>query len=221
MGLAMDYGIFTVLSKPIHWLLTQLHKLTANWGWAIVLLVVLIKLLLYPLSAAQYKSMAKMRKFQPRIEQLKERYGDDKQKFQMAMLELYKKEKINPAGGCLPILIQMPVFLALYYVLLEGVELRQAPWIMGWVNDLTARDPFFILPIVNGAVMWLTQKMTPMVGMDPMQKKMMQMMPLVMGVMFAFFPAGLVLYWVTNGALGMLQQWWNTKRYAAEAPAKA
>ena len=161
-----------------------------------------------------------MRKFQPRIEQLKERYGDDKQKFQMAMMELYKKEKINPAGGCLPILVQMPVFLALYYVLLEAVELRQAPWIMGWVGDLTAQDPFFILPILNGAIMWATQKMTPMVGMDPMQKKMMQTMPLIMAVMFAFFPAGLVLYWVTNGALGMLQQWWNTKRYAEE-PAKA
>jgi YidC/Oxa1 family membrane protein insertase len=220
LDLALDYGMFTVLSKPIHWLLTQLHKITHNWGWAIVLLVVLIKLLLFPLSAAQYKSMAKMRKFQPRIEQLKERYGDDKQKFQMAMLELYKKEKINPAGGCLPILIQMPVFLALYYVLLEAVELRQAPWITGWVNDLTAQDPFFILPILNGAIMWLTQKMTPMVGMDPMQKKMMQTMPLIMAVMFAFFPAGLVLYWVTNGALGMLQQWWNTRRYAEE-PAKA
>ena len=220
LELALDYGMFTVLSKPIHWLLTQLHKITHNWGWAIVLLVVLIKLLLFPLSAAQYKSMAKMRKFQPRIEQLKERYGDDKQKFQMAMLELYKKEKINPAGGCLPILIQMPVFLALYYVLLEAVELRQAPWIMGWVNDLTAQDPFFILPILNGAIMWLTQKMAPMVGMDPMQKKMMQTMPLIMAVMFAFFPAGLVLYWVTNGALGMLQQWWNTRRYAEE-PAKA
>ena len=221
LELALDYGMFTVLSKPIHWLLTQLHKFTANWGWAIVLLVVLIKLILYPLSAAQYKSMAKMRKFQPRIEQLKERYGDDKQKFQMAMLELYKKEKINPAGGCLPILVQMPVFLALYYVLLEAVELRQAPWIAGWVDDLTAQDPFFILPILNAAIMFLTQKMTPMVGMDPMQKKMMQMMPLVMGVMFAFFPAGLVLYWVTNGALGMAQQWWNTKRYAEAPPAKA
>ena len=220
LELALDYGMFTVLSKPIHWLLTQLHKITHNWGWAIVLLVVLIKLALFPLSAAQYKSMAKMRKFQPRIEQLKERYGDDKQKFQMAMLELYKKEKINPAGGCLPILVQMPVFLALYYVLLEAVELRQAPWIMGWVNDLTAQDPFFILPILNGAIMWLTQTMTPMVGMDPMQKKMMQTMPLIMAVMFAFFPAGLVLYWVTNGALGMLQQWWNTRRYAEE-PAKA
>ena len=182
--------------------------------------MLLIKLALYPLSAAQYKSMAKMRKFQPRIAQLKERYGDDKQKFQMAMLDLYKKEKINPAGGCLPIFIQMPVFLALYYVLLEAVELRQAPWIIGWVSDLTARDPFFILPILNAVVMFLTQRMSPMVGMDPMQQKMMQMMPLVMAVMFAFFPAGLVLYWVTNGALGMAQQWWNMKRFAEE-PAKA
>ena len=221
LDLALDYGMFTVLSKPIHWLLTQLHKFTHNWGWAIVLLVVLIKLALYPLSAAQYKSMAKMRKFQPRIQQLKERYGDDKQKFQMAMLELYKKEKINPAGGCLPVLIQMPVFLALYYVLLEAVELRQAPWIMGWISDMTARDPYFILPVLNGAIMLLTQRLTPMVGMDPMQKKMMQLMPLVMMVMFALFPAGLVLYWVTNGALGLLQQWWNTRRYAQEPLEKA
>ena len=220
LELALDYGMFTFLSKPIHWLLEQLHKLTHNWGWAIVLLVVLIKLALYPLSAAQYKSMAKMRQFQPRIAQLKERYGDDKQKFQMAMMELYKKEKINPVGGCLPILIQMPVFLALYWVLLEAVELRQAPWILGWINDLTARDPYFILPIINMLVMWTTQKLTPAVGMDPMQQKMMQLMPIVFGVMFAFFPAGLVLYWVTNGALGLLQQWWNTKRYS-EAPARA
>ncbi len=220
LELSLDYGIFTVLSKPIHWLLTQLHKLTSNWGWAIVLLVVLIKLALYPLSAAQYKSTARMRKFQPRIEQLKERYGDDKQKFQMAMMELYKKEKINPVGGCLPVLIQMPVFLALYWVLLESVELRQAVWIPGWIDDLTARDPFFILPIVNMAVMWATQKLTPTPGIDPMQQKMMQLMPLVFGVMFAFFPAGLVLYWVTNGAIGLLQQWWMTKRYS-EAPAQA
>jgi YidC/Oxa1 family membrane protein insertase len=136
------------------------------------------------------------------------------------MLELYKKEKINPAGCCLPILIQMPVFLALYYVLLEAVELRQAPWIVGWINDLTARDPYFILPVLNGAILWLTQKISPMAGMDPMQKKMLQIMPIAMSVMFAFFPAGLVLYWVTNGALGLLQQWWMTKRFA-EAPAKA
>lgn len=214
LELALDYGIFTPFAKPIHWLLTQLHRLTGNWGWAIVLLVVLIKALLYPLSAAQYRSMAKMRKFQPRIAQLKERYGEDKQKFQMAMLDLYKREKINPAGGCLPLLVQMPVFLALYYVLIEAVELRQAPWILGWINDLTAPDPYFILPILNGVVMFLTQKMTPTAGMDPMQAKLMHAMPVVMAVMFALFPAGLVLYWVTNGALGMAQQWMNMRRYA-------
>jgi YidC/Oxa1 family membrane protein insertase len=220
LDLTLDYGVFTFLSKPIHWLLAQLHKLTHNWGWAIVLLVVIIKLLLYPLSAAQYRSMAKMRKFQPRIAQLKERYGDDRQKLQMAMMELYKKEKINPVGGCLPILIQMPVFFALYWVLLESVELRQAVWIPGWIDNLTARDPYFILPVLNAAIMWTTQKLTPAVGMDPTQQKMMQIMPLVFGVMFAFFPAGLVLYWVTNGALGLLQQWWMMRRYG-EAPAKA
>jgi YidC/Oxa1 family membrane protein insertase len=220
LDLTLDYGIFTFLSKPIHWLLAQLHKLTHNWGWAIVLLVLLIKLALYPLSAAQYRSMAKMRKFQPRMAQLKERYGDDRQKLQMAMMELYKKEKINPVGGCLPILIQMPVFFALYWVLLESVELRQAVWIPYWIENLTARDPYFILPVLNAAIMWTTQKLSPAVGMDPTQQKMMQIMPLVFGVMFAFFPAGLVLYWVTNGALGLLQQWWMMRRYS-EAPAKA
>jgi YidC/Oxa1 family membrane protein insertase len=160
-----------------------------------------------------------MRKFQPRIKQLQERYGDDKQKLQMAMMELYKKEKINPVGGCLPILVQMPVFLCLYWMLSESVELRHAPWI-GWITDLTARDPFFVLPLINVAVMWFTQKLNPTTGMDPMQAKMMQFMPLVFGVMFAFFPAGLVLYWVTNGALGLLQQWWMVKRYSEE-PVKA
>ena len=219
LGLALDYGIFTFLSKPLHWLLAFLHSFTHNWGWSIVLLVVLIKAALFPLSSAQYKSTAKMRKFQPRIAQLKERYGEDRQKFQTAMMELYKKEKINPVGGCLPVLLQMPVFLALYWVLLESVELRQAPWIL-WIHDLTARDPYFILPIINMAVTWATQRLTPMVGVDPMQQKMMQFMPLVFGVLFAFFPAGLVLYWVTNGSLGLLQQWWMTRRYA-DAPAKA
>jgi YidC/Oxa1 family membrane protein insertase len=219
LGLTLDYGIFTFLAKPIAWLLGQIEKLTGNWGWAIVLLVVLIKLMLYPLSAAQYKSAAKMRRFQPRVEQLKERYGDDRQKFQMALMELYKKEKINPVGGCLPILLQIPVFLALYWVLLESVELRQAVWIPGWIDDLTARDPFFVLPAINMAVMWATQKLTPTPGMDPMQKKMMQLMPLVFGVLMVFFPAGLVLYWVTNGALGLMQQWWNIRRYG-DAPAK-
>jgi YidC/Oxa1 family membrane protein insertase len=215
-----SYSIMATIAGWLFWVLEKIHGVIGNWGWAIVGLVVVIKLLMYPLSAAQYKSMAKMRKFQPRIAQLKERYGDDKQKFQMAMMELYKKEKINPMGGCFPILLQMPVFLALYWMLSESVELRHAPW-MGWIQDLTARDPFFVLPVLNMAVMWATQKLTPMTpGMDPMQQKMMQYMPLVFGVMFAFFPAGLVLYWITNGALGLLQQWWMTKKYA-EAPATA
>ncbi len=209
---ALDYGRLSFLAQPIHWLLTKLHGITGNWGWAIMFLVLLLKLALYPLSAAQYRSAAKMRKFQPRMQQLKERYGDDKQKYQTALMELYKKEKINPAGGCLPILIQMPVFLALYWVLIESVELRQAPWML-WIHDLTARDPFFILPLINMSVMWYTQRLNPMVGVDPVQARMMQMMPLIFGVMFAFFPAGLVLYWVTNGTLGMLQQLWMMRQY--------
>jgi YidC/Oxa1 family membrane protein insertase len=220
LELTLDYGIFTIIAQPIHWTLRMLHKLTHNWGWAIVLLVVVIKLLMYPLSAAQYKSMAKMRRFQPRMQQLKERYGDDKEKYQLAMVELYKKEKINPAGGCLPIFIQMPVFLALYFVLVEAVELRQAPWIL-WIQDLTAGDPFFVLPILNVAIMWMTQKMTPMVGMEPFQQKLLQLMPLIIGVTLMFFPAGLVLYWVTNGALGMLQQWWMMRKYGDKPDKKA
>lgn len=215
-----SYSLMATLGNALFWLLEKLHRLFGNWGWSIIGLVVIIKLALYPLSAAQYKSMARMRKFQPRIEQLKQRYGEDKQKFQMAMMELYKKEKINPVGGCLPVLLQMPVFLALYWVLLESVELRHAPWI-GWIHNLTAPDPLYILPVLNIAIMWATQKLTPSPGMDPMQKKMMQVMPLVFGVMFMFFPAGLVLYWVTNGALGLLQQWWMTKRHGGDAlPAK-
>lgn len=214
-----SYSLMATLASWLFWVLEKIYRLVGNWGWAIVGLVFLIKLAMYPLSAAQYKSMAKMRKFQPRIAQLKERYGDDRQKFQMAMMELYKKEKINPVGGCLPILLQMPVFLALYWMLSESVELRHAPWI-GWITDLTSRDPYFVLPIINVAVMWFTQKLNPTTGMDPMQAKMMQFMPLVFGVMFAFFPAGLVLYWVTNGALGLLQQWWMIRKYSDE-PAKA
>ena len=215
------FSIFAMLGEGLFWILAKLHGLIGNWGWAIIGLVLLVKLALYPLSVAQYKSMAKMRKFQPRIAQLKERYGDDKQKFQMAMMELYKKEKINPIGGCLPVLLQMPVFFALYWVLLESVELRHAPWML-WIQDLTARDPYFILPVLNIAIMWATQKLTPMVGMDPMQQKIMQLMPLVFGAIMIFFPSGLVLYWVTNGGLGLLQQWWMIRRYSeAPAPAKA
>ena len=218
---AVDFSSFSlmaILAGWLFWVLDKLHGLLGNWGWAIVGLVVIIKVLMYPLSAAQYKSMAKMRKFQPRMAQLKERYGDDRQKLQQAMMELYKKEKINPVGGCLPVLIQMPIFLALYWMLSESVELRHAPWIL-WIHDLTARDPYFVLPVINMALMWATQKLNPMTGIDPMQAKMMQFMPLVFGIMFAFFPAGLVLYWITNSALGLLQQWWMIRKYSE--PAKA
>ena len=214
-----SYSIFATLANGLFWLLEKLHNLFGNWGWAIVGLVVLLKLALYPLSAAQYKSAAKMRKFQPRVAQLKERYGEDKQKFQMALMELYRKEKINPVGGCLPLLPQMIIFMTLYWMLAESVELRHAPWML-WIHDLTARDPFFVLPLMNIAIMWTTQKLTPMTGMDPAQAKMMQFMPLIFGVILAFLPAGLVLYQVANGGLGLLQQWVTTKRYA-EAPATA
>lgn len=215
-----SYGWLAWIAELLFAVLSWLHGIFGNWGWSIVGLVLIVKTLLFPLSAAQYKSAAKMRRFQPRVAQLKERYGEDKQKFQLALMELYKKEKINPVGGCLPVLLQMPIFLALYWTLLEAVELRHAPWI-GWIQNLTAPDPFFILPAINIAVMWLTQKLTPMVGMDPMQQRMMQLMPLVFGVMMIFFPAGLVLYWVTNGSLGLLQQWYMLRKYGDKAVAAA
>lgn len=217
---AVDYSRFTafaVLAEGLFWVLDKLHGVFGNWGWAIIAMVCLLKLVLFPLSAAQYKSAAKMRKFQPRIAQLKERYGDDKQKFQVAMMELYKKEKINPVGGCLPVLPQMIIFMALYWMLAESVELRQAPWAF-WIQDLTSRDPYFILPVLNMTIMWTTQKLNPAMGMDPMQQKMMQAMPLVFGAILAFLPAGLVLYQVANGGLGLLQQWIITRRYADKTP---
>lgn len=212
LSLSMNYGVFTVLAKPMFWVLSKLHSFTGNWGWAIVLLVLLIKLAMFKLSEAQYKSFARMRAVQPRLEALKERFGDDRQQYQAEMMKLYKKEKINPVGGCLPMLIQMPIFLSLYWVLLESVELRQAPWIL-WVQDLSQPDPFFVLPVLNLVAMFLTQRLTPMTGMDPTQKKMMQFMPVIFGVMFAFFPAGLVLYWATNGWLGLFQQWFILRRH--------
>lgn len=214
LELTIDYGILTFISEPLHWLLSLFHDLSGNWGLAIILLVLLIKALFFKLSEAQYRSFAKMRQVQPRIEALKERYGDDRQKFNLAMMELYKKEKINPVGGCLPILLQLPVFFALYWVLLESVELRHAPF-FGWIQNLTAPDPYFVLPVLNLAVMWLTQKLQPAPGMDPLQRKMLQWMPVVFGVLFAFFPSGLVLYWTVNGALGLLQQWVITRRFEA------
>ncbi len=212
----VNYGIFTVFSKPLFWLLEKIHGVVGNWGWAIVLLTVLVKGAFFKLTEAQYRSMARMRKLQPRIDQLKERYGDDRQRMSQAMMEMYKKEKVNPLGGCLPIVVQIPVFIALYWVLLESVELRQAPFIL-WIVNLSDRDPYFVLPLLNAAFMFATQRLTPTAGMDPMQRKMMNMMPLVFSVMFAFFPAGLVLYWATNAGLSLAQQYYITRKIAATA----
>jgi YidC/Oxa1 family membrane protein insertase len=210
----VNYGIFTVFSKPLFWLLSHIHALVGNWGWAIVLLTVLVKAAFFKLTETQYKSMARMRKLQPRIEQLKERYGDDRARMSQAMMELYKTEKANPLAGCLPMLVQIPVFIALYWVLLESVELRQAPFIL-WVSNLSARDPYFVLPLLNAGFMIATQRLTPMAGMDPLQRKMMNLMPVVFAVMFAFFPAGLVLYWATNAGLSLAQQVYITRKIAA------
>ncbi len=201
----VDYGLLSFLADPIFILLQWFYKIVGNWGWAIILLTVLIKLAFYPLSAAGYKSMARMKNVTPRLQALKERYKDDKAKMQQAMMDLYREEKINPMGGCLPILIQIPVFIALYWVLLASVEMRGAPW-LGWIHDLAAPDPFYILPIVMMASMLLQFKLNP-TPPDPVQAKMMMIMPLVFGVMFFFFPAGLVLYWVVNNILSIAQQW--------------
>jgi len=205
LDLSRDYGWLTPLAYPIFWSLEKIERLVGNWGWAIIILTILIKLALYPLSAAGYKSMAKMKKLTPRLQQLKETFGDDRAKLHQAMAEMYKKEKINPLGGCLPILIQIPVFIALYWVLLAAVEMRGAPWI-GWITDLTAPDPWFILPVVMGITSILQVKLNPQ-PMDPMQAKIMMIMPVAFTVMFVFFPAGLVLYWVVNNILSIAQQW--------------
>ena len=223
LDLTVDYGIFSFFSKPLFWLLEFLHDLVRNWGVAIILLTLLVKLAFFKLSEAQYRSMAKMRKVQPRLEALKEKYGDDRQKMAMAQMELFKKEKINPLGGCLPILVQIPVFIALYWVILESVELRQAPF-FGWIQDLSIKDPFYILPVLNGLTMFITQRLSPTPGMDPVQRKVMQALPVVFSVLFAFFPAGLVLYWTTNGMLSLAQQWYIMRKVdgpKGKAPAKA
>lgn len=203
--LVVDYGWLTVLAYPLFILLNWLHGLVHNWGVAIILLTVLIKLVFYPLSAASYKSMAKMRKLAPRLQSLKERYGEDRQKMHEAMMKIYQEEKINPLGGCLPILVQIPVFIALYWVLLGAVELRQAPFAL-WITDLSVPDPYFILPIVMGITSLIQIKLSPM-SPDPVQQKVMMAMPIVFSIMFIFFPAGLVLYWLVNNVLSILQQW--------------
>lgn len=214
LDLVVDYGWLTFLAKPIYTVLNFLHGLVGNWGWAIVLLTVLVKAILYPISAAGYKSMARMKEVTPRMKALQEQYGNDKQRYQQALMELYKKEKINPVGGCLPIALQIPVFLALYWVLLASVELRGSEWML-WVTDLAMPDPWFILPAVMMGTMFLQIKLNP-TPTDPMQQKMMVIMPLVFGVMFFFFASGLVLYWLTNNVLSILQQWYVNKQIAAE-----
>jgi len=210
LELTVDYGWLTVLAKPIYWLLQTMYSLSNNWGWAIIFLTILIKAGFYKLSEASYKSMANMRKLAPRMQALKDRYGDDKAAMNKSMMEMYKKEKINPLGGCLPILVQIPVFIALYWVLLESVELRQAPFIL-WITDLSAKDPYFVLPVIMAVSMFIQQKLNP-APLDPMQAKIMMSLPFVFGIFFAFFPSGLVLYWVVNNIISITQQWYITNK---------
>lgn len=210
LDLTVDYGWLWWLSKPLFWVMKAIHDLVGNWGLAIIGLIVLIKALFFKLSATSYKSMAKMRKLAPKMAEMKERYGDDRQKFSQEMMKLYKTEQVNPFGGCLPLLIQMPVFLAFYYVLMESVELRHAPF-FGWIMDLSVKDPYFVLPIIYGITMWFMQKLNPQ-PTDPMQARIMQMLPIVFTIMFLWFPAGMVLYWVTNNILSIAQQYVITKQ---------
>jgi len=210
LELTVDYGWLTVLAQPLFWLLKTIHGFVGNWGWAIIFSTCVIKALFYKLSESSYRSMAKMKKLQPKMAELKERYGDDRAKMGQATMELYKKEKANPLGGCLPMIIQMPVFIALYWTLLESVELRQAPW-MFHIKDLAIRDPYFILPVLMAVSMYVQQKLNP-APVDPIQAKVFQFLPLIFGVFFAMFPAGLVLYWVVNNILTILQQYYITKK---------
>jgi len=215
LELVVDYGWLTILSKPLFKILTGIHAVIGNWGWAIVILTLLIKLVFYPLSAASYRSMAKMKQVAPRMQALKEQYGDDRQKMNAAMMEMYRNEKINPLGGCLPMLVQIPVFIALYWVLLGSVEMRGAPWIL-WIHDLSVRDPWFILPAFMMGTMFLQIKLNP-TPPDPMQAKVMMIMPLVFGGMMFFFPAGLVLYWCVNNAISIVQQRYIMNKINKEA----
>jgi YidC/Oxa1 family membrane protein insertase len=218
LDLTIDYGILTVIAVPLFWVLGLFHQWTGNWGIAIILLTILIKLLFYPLSAASYRSMAKMRVIAPKLQRLKDQYGDDRQRLQQAMMDMYKTEKINPLGGCMPILVQIPVFIALYWVLLASVELRHQPFML-WIKDLAAPDTLFgvwfgmpigLLPILMAATMWIQTKLNPEPP-DPVQAKVMKIMPIVFSVFFFFFPAGLVLYWLVNNVLSIAQQWQITR----------
>jgi len=214
LELTADYGLLTILAQPLFWILEKIHGVVGNWGWAIIICTALIKLAFYKLSEMSGRSMARMRKLAPRMKALQDRYKDDRQAMSAALMDLYKKEKINPAAGCLPMLVQIPFFIAFYWVLLESAEMRQAPFVL-WITDLSARDPYFILPLLMGAAMYLQQKLNP-APPDPVQAKMMQIMPVVFTGFFAFFPAGLVLYWITNSVLSIAQQWRINKVLGAD-----
>jgi len=221
LDLTVDYGWLTVIAVPLFWLLEWLHRWVGNWGVAIIILTVIIKLLFYPLSAASYRSMAKMRVVAPKMQRIKDQYGNDRQRMQQAMMELYKTEHINPLGGCMPIVVQIPVFIALYWVLLASVELRHAPFVL-WIDDLATPDPWFVLPLLMGATMIIQTRLNPEPP-DPVQAKVMKIMPIVFSVFFFFFPAGLVLYWLVNNVLSIAQQWHitrNLERAAAQAARK-
>jgi len=216
LDLVVDYGIFTVIAAPLFWLLKWLYGIVHNWGWAIVLLTIIIKSVFYPLNHASARSMAKMKVIGPKLKALQEQYANDKQQLQIKMMEMYKQEKINPLGGCLPIVVQIPVFIALYWVLLSAVELRNAPWI-GWIKDLAAPDPYFVLPVVYAITAYLQVRLSPTPISDPVQAKVMQIMPIAFSVMFVFFPSGLVLYWLINNSLQIFQQWHMNRVLVKEA----
>ncbi|MDP1609639.1 MAG: membrane protein insertase YidC [Sulfuritalea sp.] len=213
LDLVVDYGWLTVIAAPLFWVLAAIHKLVGNWGWAIIGLTMLLKGIFFPLSAASYKSMAKMRVLTPKLVKLKETYGDDKQRLNQEMMAMYKREKVNPLGGCLPVLVQIPVFIALYWVLLGTVEMRNAPW-LGWITDLSVKDPYYVLPLIMGATMFIQTKLNP-TPPDPIQAKVMLYMPIMFTVMFLWFPAGLVLYWTVNNILSIAQQWQITRMVEA------
>lgn len=213
LELTVDYGWLTVIGKPIYWLLNYIHAYVNNWGWAILGVTLTIKLLFFKLSQASYRSMARMRKIQPKLKALQEQFADDKPRFNQEMMEMYKREKVNPLGGCLPIMVQIPVFISLYWVLIETVEIRQAPFLL-WIQDLSSQDPFYLLPILYGISMKIQQSLNP-APVDPVQAKVMQMFPIMLTVFFLFFPSGLVLYWICNNCLSIIQQWYITKQIEA------
>ena len=219
LDLTVDYGWLSIIARPLFWLLDKIHSIVGNWGWAIIFTTVVIKAVFYKLSEASYKSMARMKLLQPKLASLKERYGDDRAKMGQATMEMYKKEKVNPLGGCLPMLVQIPVFIALYWTLLESVELRQAPW-MFHIKDLSIKDPLFILPVLMAVSMYIQQKLNP-APVDPIQAKVFQFLPLIFGVFFAMFPAGLVLYWVVNNTLSIMQQYYITRYVIGDGTKKA